>query len=108
MTHREDVGSIPLVPSRPPVGPLRRLFALRLARNSVLAEVLEVRGLMPLLMKHRNGTRWTREERLLLRHQLSALIHCIPWLVVLLLPGSFIFVPLLAWWLDRRRHSRRG
>jgi hypothetical protein len=87
---------------------MRRLFPLRLKRNAVLAEVSEIRGLMPLLMKRRNGAQWTSEERLSLRQQLRALIHCIPWLVILLLPGSFIFIPLLAWWLDRRRHSRRG
>jgi hypothetical protein len=85
------------------------LFSSRwLQRNVVLAEVLEVRGLMPLLMKRRNGNRWSREERLLLRQQLRALIHCIPWLVILLLPGSALLIPLFAWWLDRRRHSRHS
>jgi hypothetical protein len=26
--------------------------------------------------------------------------------LILALPGSFAFLPLLAWWLDRRRHRR--
>jgi hypothetical protein len=109
MTNREEVSSIPLVPSRPPVSLVRRLFtSCSLGRNAVLAEVLKIRGLMPLLMKRRNGARWTREERQLLRQQLRALIHCIPWLVILLLPGSALLIPLLAWWLDRRSHRRRG
>jgi hypothetical protein len=114
MTNREDAGAIQagpiaLVPNHPRASLWRRLFSLRwMERNAVLAEVLEIRGLMPLLMKRRNGTQWTSEEQLLLRRQLRALIHCIPWLVILVLPGSALFIPLFAWWLDRRRHSRRG
>jgi uncharacterized Tic20 family protein len=35
-----------------------------------------------------------------------ALAHLSPYLVVLVLPGSFIALPVLAWWLDRRRQNR--
>lgn len=76
-------------------------------RDLIVVRFAQVRGLMPLLMKRRNGGRWTREERLELREQLQALAHLSPYLVVLALPGSFMFLPMLAWWLDRRR-LRRG
>lgn len=84
-----------------------RLLAAQLReRNLVLAEFVKVRGLMPLLMKHRNGGAWTRTERVELQEQLRALAHLSPYLVILALPGSFAFLPVLAWWLDRRRHRR--
>ena len=61
---------------------------------------------MPLLMKRRNGDRWTVAERQDLYGQLRALSHLSPYLVVLALPGSFLMLPALAWWLDRRRGLR--
>ena len=75
-------------------------------RQQLLDEMAKVRGLVPLLMKPRNGERWTVAERLTLRAQLRALAHLSPYLVLLALPGSFVVLPLLAWWLDRRRQSR--
>ncbi|MDP2751697.1 MAG: hypothetical protein Q8O31_03720 [Rhodocyclaceae bacterium] len=54
-------------------------------------------------MKRRNGVRWTRDDRALLHDQMRALAHLSPYLVILILPGSFAMMPLLAWWLDRRR-----
>lgn len=89
-------------------GGLVRSFAeaQRRERQAVLAEVVKVRGLMPLLMKHRNGTRWTRAERQALHDQMRALAHLSPYLVILVLPGSFLALPVLAWWLDRRRGQR--
>lgn len=84
----------------------RLLAAQQRERDLVLAEFVKVRGLMPLLMKHRNGGAWTRAERSELQEQLRALAHLSPYLVLLALPGSFAFLPVLAWWLDRRRHRR--
>ena len=80
--------------------------AQRRERDAVLAETARVKGLMPLLMKHRDGHRWTREERQTLLAQMRAIAHLSPYLVVLVLPGSFVFLPVLAWWLDRRRERR--
>jgi hypothetical protein len=84
----------------------KMLEAQQRERRIVLAEFIKVRGLMPLLMKHRNGDTWTPAERKQLQEQLRAFAHLSPYLVILALPGSFAFLPLLAWWLDRRRHRR--
>ena len=77
-------------------------------KKHLLGEILQVRGLMPLLMKQRNKGRWTVEDRAELRVHLRRLSNLSPYLVVLALPGSFIMLPALAWWLDRRRTRNRG
>jgi len=86
----------------------RMLEAQKRERDLLVREFAQVRGLMPLLMKHRNGGQWTREEHHELRGQLQSLAHLSPYLVVLVLPGSFMILPVLAWWLDRRRIQRDG
>lgn len=85
----------------------RRLFASqhREARR-VITEFMAVRGLMPLLMKARNGGRWTAQEKVELLAHLRRVAHLSPYLLLLLLPGSAIFLPAYAWWLDRRRKRR--
>lgn len=77
-------------------------------RKRLLAEMVQVKGLMPLLMKPRNKQRWTREDRAELRAHLRRLSELSPYLVVVVLPGAPLTLPLLAWWLDRRRQHRRG
>ncbi|MDD2885151.1 MAG: hypothetical protein PHT48_08925 [Dechloromonas sp.] len=72
----------------------------------ILAEMVAIRGIMPLLMKARNGQHWTPEERAELNVQLRRMAHLSPYLVVMLLPGSMLFLPAYAWWLDRRRLNR--
>jgi hypothetical protein len=76
-------------------------------KRHLLNEVLQVRGLMPLLMKQRNKGRWSMEDRAELRVHLRRLSNLSPYLVVLALPGSFVLLPALAWWLDRRRMQGR-
>ena len=73
-------------------------------KKYLLSEILQVKGLMPLLMKPRNKQNWTPEDKAELRVHLHRLSSISPYLVVLALPGSFILLPALAWWLDRRRH----
>lgn len=85
----------------------RMLEAQKRERDRLIIEFAHIKGLMPLLMKRRNGKRWTHEERQNLQQQLQALANLSPYLVVLALPGSFMVLPVLAWWLDRRR-LRRG
>jgi hypothetical protein len=82
------------------------LAAQNRERLQLQGEMVKMRGLMPLLMKSRNGERWTNAERTALQEQLRALAHLSPYLVVMVLPGSFVALPVLAWWLDRRRQHR--
>lgn len=77
-------------------------------RRRILAEVLQVQGLMPLLMKPRNGQRWTRDDRVAIQAHLRRLASTGPYLIALLLPAAPLTLPLLAWWLDRRRIRRQG
>lgn len=76
-------------------------------RRHMLAEMSQVRGLMPLLMKPRNKMRWTREDKQELKQHLRRLSRMSPYIAVIVLPGGFAMLPALAWWLDRRR-VRRG
>ncbi len=86
--------------------PQSLLAAQKRERDRILAELVKIKGFMPLLMKPRNGMRWTSQERAELAMQFRALAHLSPYLAVAILPASFLFLPLLAWWLDRRRHRR--
>jgi hypothetical protein len=72
-------------------------------RQRILDEMVRARGMMPLLMKPRNGGHWTPVERARLMAELHALAGLSPYLVPLVMPGGFMLLPILAWWLDRRR-----
>ncbi len=74
----------------------------------VVAELMVTRGLMPLLMKSRNGGSWTSVEKDELLSHLRRMAHLSPYLIALVLPGSLLILPLYAWWLDRRRLNRRN
>ena len=75
-------------------------------RKALLAEMVQVKGLMPLLMKPRNKMEWSREDKDELKAHLRRLSHLSPYLVVIVMPGGFAMLPILAWWLDRRRQRR--
>ncbi len=77
-------------------------------RRRLVAEMSQVRGLMPLLMKPRNHQKWTREDKALLAQHLKRLSALSPYLVILVMPGGFFVLPALAWWLDRRRLRDRA
>jgi hypothetical protein len=83
---------------------LRELTARE--QRFLIDEIMQVRGLMPLLMKSRNGQRWTTEEKQELREHLRRLSSISHYLVVLAMPGGVLLLPALAWWLDRRRNRR--
>lgn len=74
----------------------------------ILTEAMAIRGMMPLLMKARNGGQWSAEEKAELLGHLRRMAHLSPYLIGLLLPGSVLFLPAYAWWLDRRRLRRSG
>lgn len=89
----------------------RRWTSLRSMQENqcvyILCEFAKVRGLLPILMKRRNGERWTKEERAILLSNLRALSNLSPYLIPLVMPGGFLLLPILAWWLDRRRRCRK-
>lgn len=75
-------------------------------RFYIRSELSQVRGLIPLLMKRRNGEKWTLEDRMILHRDLRALSNLSPYLIPLVMPGGILMLPLLAWWLDYRRKGR--
>jgi hypothetical protein len=75
-------------------------------RRRLREELGRVPGLMTLLMKTRNGRPWTSAERDALREQLRSMRRLWLYIGTILVPGTAITLPLLAWWLDRR-HARR-
>ena len=83
------------------------LSAQRREIRRILAEVLVMRGMMPLLMKARNGGHWTPDEKEEIVIHLRRMAHLSPYLLVLMLPGSVFLLPAYAWWLDRRRLNRQ-
>lgn len=84
--------------------PVQRAFELaERERKHLLEEMVQVKGLMPLLMKPRNRLHWSDEDREELRRHLKRLSKLSPYLVVIVMPGGFAMLPALAWWLDRRR-----
>ncbi|MNC89905.1 hypothetical protein D3C83_59180 [compost metagenome] len=61
---------------------------------------------MPLLMKRRNKQQWSPEDLEEIRAQIRRISKLSPYLVVIVMPGGFAMLPVLAWWLDRRRNRR--
>lgn len=94
----------------PSAGPLTLATPRRIAlyeRRRLRAELLQMPGPFALLMKPRNGAPWTEDERMLLRARLHGLSHLSLYLALLVLPGTTLMLPLLAWWLDRRARRRK-
>lgn len=83
------------------------LTTQRREARRVITELMATRGLMPLLMKARNGGQWTPAEKEEILGHLRRMAHLSPYLVALVMPGSMLLLPAYAWWLDRRR-LRRG
>ena len=76
-------------------------------RRHMLSEFVQIRGLMPLLMKPRNKQRWSAQDKRELRMHLIRLRQVSPYIAVIVLPGGLAMLPALAWWLDRRRGRRK-
>lgn len=70
-------------------------------------ELARIKGAWPLLMKQRNGGKWTPEEKAQLAAMVRSASSVSPYLFIWALPGSMLLLPFLAWYLDRRRKSRR-
>src|SRR4051812_48183461 len=76
-------------------------------RKALLSEMVKVSGLMPLLMKRRNKQKWSDADLRELQVHLKRLSNLSPYIVVFVMPGGFAMLPVLAWWLDRRRQRNR-
>ncbi|MDO8704947.1 MAG: hypothetical protein Q7J84_08380 [Sulfuricaulis sp.] len=91
---------------------LRRLFkAARMLQQRekirIREEIAQVPGLMALLMKPRNGQKWSKTDRAELSAQLRRLTRLGLYLATAVVPGTSLTLPLLAWWLDQR-HGKRA
>jgi hypothetical protein len=75
-------------------------------KNRLRHELGKFKGAIPLLMKPRNGQKWTAQDRHDLQHILRAASAVYPYLIIWALPGSIILLPFLAWHLDARRKDR--
>jgi hypothetical protein len=80
---------------------LRHLQAL------TLSEVQNIQGFMQLLMKPRNGLPWTPADKQALVLHLRHMGRTLPFLALFTLPGGSLLLPLLAWFLDRRKRRQR-
>jgi len=108
------IAPISPAPLRAYVVPVRRVPAWLksfLASNGreklrLRAELSLIKGAIPLLMKPRNGGRWTLQERAELKRMLRSASAISPYLLIWALPGSIVFLPFLAWSLDVRRSNR--
>ena len=88
---------------------LRRFYEMvQRERRYMLAEMTQVKGLMPLLMKPRNMQKWSANDKRELMVHLKKLSQVSPYIAVIVLPGGFAVLPVLAWWLDRRRGRREA
>jgi hypothetical protein len=86
---------------------VRQVFALaERERKFMLSELTQIKGLMPLMMKPRNKQQWTPQDKAELRAHFKRLSGLSPYFVALVMPGGFVVLPALTWWLDRRRGQR--
>lgn len=66
-------------------------------------ELAHMKGAWPLLMKQRNGGKWTPEEKVELQGMVKSASSVSPYLFIWAVPGSMLLLPFLAWFLDRQR-----
>ncbi len=91
------------------LAPVRRAFELAdRERRFLLSEMTQISGLMPILMRRRNKQKWTPQEMAEIRAHLKRISKLSPYLVIIVMPGGFAILPVLAWWLDRRRNRTRA
>ena len=77
-------------------------------KNRLRTELSQIKGAIPLLMKPRNGLKWTHQDRRELQRMLRAASVVYPYLIIWALPGSVLLLPFLAWHLDARRKQREA
>ena len=69
-------------------------------------EIEQIKGAVQLLMKQRNGGKWTTEDRCEIKNILRSVSSVSPYLLIWVIPGSMLILPFLAWHLDTRRKRR--
>jgi hypothetical protein len=75
-------------------------------KQHILSDIVQVAGLMPLPMKSRDKQKWTpRAKRERIRN-LKCLLHLSAYITLLIIPGGFFLMPVMARCLDRRRGRR--
>lgn len=84
---------------------MQRLFYESMDREKrhILSEFVQVKSLMPLLMKPRNKQQWSLQDKLELKLRLKCLSRMSAYVAVLVMPGGLAMLPVMAWWRDRRR-----
>ena len=88
------------------IGVLREVRALSGREAAFLIdEFARLRGLAQLLARYRVEG-WSELVRIELQDHLRRATQLSPYLLFAVLPGSFLALPLLAWWRDRRRMRR--
>ena len=75
-------------------------------KNRLRLEMEQIRGAVQLLMKQRNGGKWTTQDIHELKKILRSVSSVSPYLLIWVLPGSMLILPFLAWHLDTRRKRR--
>ena len=86
------------------VKPIKSFYAVMdRERINMQHEFASVQGLMPLLMKPRNKQKWSHEDRQELARHMKRMAKLSPYFAIIVLPGGLAMLPVLAWWLDRRR-----
>ena len=84
---------------------MQRLFYESMDREKrhILSEFVQVKRLVPLLMKPRNKQQWSPQDKLELKLRLKCLSRMSAYVAVLVMPGGLAMLPVMAWWRDRRR-----
>jgi hypothetical protein len=80
---------------------------LQSSKKLILTEVTQIRGFMQILMKPRNGSSWSREDRAAILVHMRRLAKTVPLLAIFSLPGGGLLLPVLAWFLDRRQGRKK-
>jgi len=88
--------------------PVRRfLGVIDREKKHLRDELSRTQTMMPLLMKTRNGERWTPQEKRELVGHFRRLSRMSPYIALVVIPGGLALLPLVAWWLDKRRARRK-
>jgi hypothetical protein len=86
-------------------GPMTTPAFLAELKAMGLRDLYHIQGFMRLLMKPRNGMPWTTEDKAAIRLHLKSVAASLPMLAVFTLPGGMLLLPVLAWYLDRRKRK---